>query len=64
MLILVPGHCFTDVIYGYITMGVCSYVLDMIMLGKDSTVQVLVFSDKVDQLGDYITKRMSAASPP
>ena len=58
LLILVPGHCFTDVVYGYITMGVCSYVLDLIMLGKDSTVQVLVFSDKIDQIGDYITKDM------
>ena len=58
LLILVPGHCFTDVVYGYITMGVCSYVLDMIILGKDSTVQVIVFSDKLEQIGDYITKNM------
>ena len=58
LLILVPGHCFTDVVYGYITMGVCSYVLDLIILGKDSTVQVIIFSDRIDQIGDYITKRM------
>lgn len=58
LLILVPGHCFTDVVYGYITMGVCSYVLDLIILGKDSTVQVLIFSDRIQEIGDYITKRM------
>ncbi len=58
LLILVPGHCFTDVVYGYITMGVCSYVLDLIILGKDSTVQVIIFSDRIDEIGDYITKRM------
>ena len=58
LLILVPGHCFTDVIYGYITMGICSYVLDLILLGKDSTVQVIVFSDKIDSIGDYITNNM------
>jgi uncharacterized membrane-anchored protein YitT (DUF2179 family) len=58
LLILVPGHTFTDVVYGYITMGVCSYVLDLIMLGKDSTVQVIVFSDHVDAIGEYITRRM------
>ena len=29
LLIFVPGHSFTDVVYGYITMGVCAYVLDM-----------------------------------
>ena len=58
LLILIPGHCFTDVVYGYITMGVCSYVLDLILLGKDSTVQVIVFSDRIDEIGDYITKTM------
>ena len=58
LLILVPGHCFTDVVYGYITMGICSYVLDLILLGKDSTVQVIVFSDKIDSIGDYITNNM------
>ena len=58
LLILVPGHCFTDVIYGYVTMGVCSYVLDLIILGKDSTVQVIVFSDRIEQIGDYINKDM------
>ena len=58
LLILVPGHCFTDVVYGYITMGVCAYVLDLIMLGKESTVQVLIFSDKMEPIGDYINNTM------
>ena len=58
LLIFVPGHCFTDVVYGYITMGVCAYVLDLIMLGKDSTVQILIFSDHIHELGDYINKKM------
>ena len=58
LLIFVPAHCFTDVVYGYITMGVCAYVLDLIMLGKDSTVQILIFSDHIHELGDYINKEM------
>ena len=58
LLILVPGHCFTDVIYGYITMGICAYVLDLILLGRHSSVQVLIFSDKVKEIGDYITGTM------
>ena len=58
LLILVPGHCFTDVVYGYITMGVCAYVLDLIMLGKESTVQVLIFTEHRQQIGDYITTTM------
>ena len=35
LLVFVPGHCFTDVVYGYITMGVCAYVLDLIMLVRN-----------------------------
>ena len=56
LLMFVPGHNFTNVVYGYVTMGVCAYVLDLIMLGKDSTVQVLIFSDKIHQIGDFITR--------
>ena len=58
LLILVPGHCFTDVVYGYVTMGVCAYVLDLIILGKESTVQVLVFSDRIEQIGDHALRLM------
>jgi len=58
LLIFVPGHCFTDVVYGYITMGVCAYVLDLIMLGKESAVQVLIFSNHLELIGDYITRIM------
>lgn len=58
LLIFVPGHSFTNVVYGYITMGVCAYVLDLIMLGRESSVQIHIFSDKIDQIGDYINKDM------
>ena len=58
LLIFVPGHCFTDVVYGYITMGVCAYVLDLITLGKESSVQVLIFSNHLQLIGDYITRIM------
>lgn len=58
LLIFVPGHNFTNVVYGYITMGVCAYVLDLIMLGKDSTIQVLIFSNEFARIGNYINKDM------
>jgi uncharacterized membrane-anchored protein YitT (DUF2179 family) len=58
LLIFVPGHGFTDVVYGYITMGVCAYVLDLIMLGKESAVQVLVFSNKYEDIGNFVTREM------
>ena len=58
LLVFVPGHCFTDVVYGYITMGVCAYVLDLIMLGKESAVQVLIFSNHYEAIGNFVTKEM------
>ena len=58
LLIFVPGHCFTDVVYGYITMGICAYVLDLILLGKDSTVQVHIFSAHQKEIGDYLCHEM------
>ena len=58
LLIFVPGHYFTDVVYGYITMGVCSYVLDLILLGKDSAVQIHIFSDHLTEIGDFINREM------
>ena len=58
LLIFVPGHNFTNVVYGYITMGICAYVLDLILLGKDSAVQVLIFSSHLKEIGDYINQHM------
>jgi len=58
LLIFVPGHNFTNVVYGYITMGVCAYVLDLIMLGRESSVQIHIFSDKIDQIGNFINNDM------
>ena len=58
LLIFVPGHTFTDVVYGYVTMGVCAYVLDLIMLGKDASVQVLVFSGSYEKIGHFINHDM------
>ena len=58
LLMFVPGHCFADVIYGYICMGTFALALDMVMMGKESAVQVLVFSDHYPKIGDYINKEM------
>ncbi|MCR5408038.1 MAG: YitT family protein [Bacteroidales bacterium] len=58
LLLLIPGHCFTDVVKGYVTMGVCAYVLDLIMLGKEQSVQVHVFSNKYAEIGDFINKEL------
>ena len=58
LLMFVPGHSFADVIYGYICMGTFALALDMVMMGKESAVQVLVFSNHYAAIGDYINKEM------
>ena len=58
LLMFIPGHCFADVIYGYICMGVFALALDMVMMGKESAVQVLIFSNHEAQIGGYINQQM------
>ena len=58
LLLFIPGHCFTDVVKGYVTMGVCAYVLDLIMLGREQSVQLHIFSNKYEEIGNFINKEM------
>ena len=58
LLLLIPGHCFTDVVKGYVTMGVCAYVLDLIMLGREQSVQLHIFSNKYEEIGNFINKEL------
>ena len=58
-LLLLPGKVFADVIYGLIMMIVSATTLDSVMLGRQSTVQLLIFSDKYAQIADYINSRMN-----
>lgn len=58
LLIFIPGHVFADVIYGYICMGTFALALDMVMMGKESAVQVLIFSEHFSKIGDYINREM------
>lgn len=53
-ILLVPGKTFSDMIYGYMMMITFSVMLDVVMLGRKSTVQLLVFSDRYKEIADYI----------
>lgn len=53
-LLLLPGKTFSDVVYGYLTMISFAFVLDYILLGRKSTVKVLVFSERYAEIADYI----------
>lgn len=58
-ILLVPGKSFQDMIYGYITMITFSTMLDFVLMGSKSTVQVLVFSDNSKELADHIMKNLN-----
>lgn len=58
-ILLVPGKTFQDMIYGYIAMVTFSAALDWFLLGAKSTMQVLVFSEKYQDIADYILREMN-----
>lgn len=57
-ILFVPGKNFSDMIYGYIMMFTFSMALDLMMLGRQSTVKLLVFSEKYQEIADYINKTL------
>lgn len=57
-VLLIPGKTFEDMIYGYIAMVTFSFMLDFVLLGSKSTVQVLVFTKKYEQMADFIMNNL------
>ncbi len=58
-LLLIPGKTIDHVVYGYIAVIVFSVGLDYILLGSKSSVQILVFSEKYQDIADYINNKMN-----
>lgn len=57
-VLLVPGKGFQDMVYGYIAMITFSLMLDFILLGRKSTVQMLIFSSRYEEIAGYINGKM------
>lgn len=57
-VMLVPGKTIDEMIYGYLAVIVFSFSLDAITLGRKSSVQIMVFSERYKQIADYINKQM------
>lgn len=53
-LLLVPGKGAEDLIYAYVLMIGFSFGVDYVLLGNKSSVQILVFSSKYQQIADHI----------
>lgn len=43
------------IIYGYITMGILGYTIDMVMSGSKQTVQLMIITKKYQEIADAIT---------
>ena len=49
---------FTIVVYGYLCMITFSFMVDVVLLGRRSTAQVMVFSEHYERIADYILNRL------
>jgi uncharacterized membrane-anchored protein YitT (DUF2179 family) len=52
--VLLPGRTMLSTLYGCIMVAVGTYVVDLIVVGTKQSVQILIFSDKSDQIADRI----------
>lgn len=53
-LLFIPDKTLIDVVYAYIIMLGFSFGIDFVLLGNKSSVQILVFSSKYEQIADHI----------
>lgn len=52
--IFIPGNTIENIIYGYVVMGVFTFVLDMVIEGNKQSYQIMVFSQKNNEIADVI----------
>ena len=58
-ILFIPGKTFEDMIYGYVVMITFSFMVDFVLLGQKSSVQILIFSSKYNEIADKISLEMS-----
>lgn len=58
LILLLPGRIFSDMVFGYIFMIVSALMIDFVLLGRQSNVQLLVFSNKYEEIADYIINKL------
>jgi len=57
-LLLLPDKSFADMVYGYEMMVTFSVTIDFVIGGKKSSYQLMVFSEKFDEIANHITTVM------
>ncbi|MBO6239120.1 MAG: YitT family protein [Bacteroidales bacterium] len=58
LLLALPEKNFSDMCYGLVEVVIFSLVIDIVVGGKRTSYQLLVFSEKYDQIADHIIHRM------
>ena len=58
LLLLLPDKNFSDMCYGLVEVVIFSLVIDIVVGGKRSSYQLMVFSEKYDQIADHIIQNM------
>ena len=58
LLLLLPDKTFTTMVYGIVQIVTFSLMIDMVVGGKKSSYQLLVFSEKYDEIADHIINVM------
>lgn len=53
-IILIPGKNFQDMVYGWLSIIAFSTSLDYILMGTRSTVQILIFTQKAEEVADAV----------
>ncbi|MBR3441078.1 MAG: YitT family protein [Bacteroidales bacterium] len=53
-VLLVPGKTIEDMVYGYVAMVIFSVFVDWVLLGRNSTWQIMVFSEKYKEIADTV----------
>ncbi len=57
-LLTVPGKCFADMVYGLEMMVAFSLVIDTVVGGQKTSMQLFVFSRHYDSIADYVIHEM------
>ena len=58
LLLALPEKTFSDMCYGLEEVFIFSMVIDLVVGGKRTSYQLLVFSEKYDQIADHIISKM------
>ena len=53
-VLLIPGKTVEDMVYGYVAMVIFSVFVDSVLLGRNSTWQIMVFSNKYKEIADTV----------